>query len=176
MSRLSKGHTDAEWKALIVACAWRCFYCNNSVFENSQDRELCMTKDHLVPVINGGSDYIENIAVACKRCNSLKGKKSLEEFLADRRMFSRVVEKNAQLRTSFISSITSRSFYATTGKVTNVHTDKPIVLKAGEVCPIHPESGRTHWNTCWACYTLRCQGKKPSESSMEVTEELRKLR
>lgn len=36
--------------------------------------------DHITPVVAGGSDEIENLCVACRLCNRLKGAKSLEEF------------------------------------------------------------------------------------------------
>jgi 5-methylcytosine-specific restriction endonuclease McrA len=55
----------------------RCVYCNRKM-EN-------LTMDHIVPVISGGSNSIDNITFACKSCNSKKSSKSLLLFLLHRR-------------------------------------------------------------------------------------------
>ena len=41
-----------------------------------------MTIDHIVPQSKGGSDHIDNLQLLCNACNSMKGSKSQEEFLA----------------------------------------------------------------------------------------------
>ena len=41
----------------------RCRYCRAT--EN-------LTKDHIVPLIQGGKDEIKNLQVLCKRCNEMK--------------------------------------------------------------------------------------------------------
>jgi site-specific DNA-methyltransferase (adenine-specific) len=41
-----------------------------------------MTIDHIVPQSKGGSDHIGNLQLLCNACNSMKGSKSQEEFLA----------------------------------------------------------------------------------------------
>lgn len=38
--------------------------------------------DHLTPVSRGGTDEEENLVTACRRCNSLKKDRTLEEFRA----------------------------------------------------------------------------------------------
>lgn len=38
------------------------------------------TRDHVVPLANGGEHTWENVKLACFRCNSLKGAKPLDEF------------------------------------------------------------------------------------------------
>lgn len=43
-----------------------------------------MTIDHVVPLSRGGTHTIENIVAACGPCNSSKGAKSLEEWMARR--------------------------------------------------------------------------------------------
>lgn len=40
-----------------------------------------LTIDHKTPVSRGGSDKIDNLCVACHRCNCRKGRKTVEEFL-----------------------------------------------------------------------------------------------
>ena len=41
-----------------------------------------MTVDHVVPKSKGGTDHITNLQLLCAACNSLKGSRSQEEFLA----------------------------------------------------------------------------------------------
>ena len=36
--------------------------------------------DHIIPVAENGDDNPENLCVACRLCNRMKGAKSLEEF------------------------------------------------------------------------------------------------
>lgn len=48
-----------------------CIYCG-------ADEDL--TIDHLTPLARGGSHTQDNLAVACRRCNSAKGTKTYEEF------------------------------------------------------------------------------------------------
>ena len=39
--------------------------------------------DHKIPVIRGGSSERENLQALCQSCNSRKGKKTMDEFLAE---------------------------------------------------------------------------------------------
>lgn len=40
--------------------------------------------DHMLPVSKGGTNDIENLAPACKGCNSFKGNMTVEEFILAR--------------------------------------------------------------------------------------------
>ena len=41
------------------------------------------TVDHIVPLSKGGSDTWDNVRLTCKRCNSAKGTKDMEEVTRD---------------------------------------------------------------------------------------------
>jgi len=84
MGHTSKGCTrpamsKLEWERIIVACAFRCFYCANLLTLSGPDSNL--TDDHLVPKITGGCECCGNRVAACLRCNAMKGQRSIEEFL-----------------------------------------------------------------------------------------------
>ncbi len=57
-------HTEEEWHLLVEECNWKCVCCG--------DMTKPLTKDHIIPLIKGGSDYINNIQPLCRECNSSK--------------------------------------------------------------------------------------------------------
>ncbi len=57
--------TAEEWTAILAANDYACKYCG------AKDRPLEM--DHIVPLSKGGRHCANNIAPACKPCNSKKG-------------------------------------------------------------------------------------------------------
>ena len=61
-----------EWQALQMKYDYRCFYCGKRVKK--------LTKDHIIPIIQNGVDTIANIVPACKRCNSRKNSRPIENF------------------------------------------------------------------------------------------------
>lgn len=56
-------HTAAEWRLLCERCNWCCACCG---------RRRPLTKDHVIPVIQGGSDDISNLQPLCGSCNRAK--------------------------------------------------------------------------------------------------------
>lgn len=44
-----------------------------------------MTVDHIVPQARGGSDHFDNLQLLCNACNSTKGTKPQEQFIAELR-------------------------------------------------------------------------------------------
>ena len=42
-----------------------------------------MTVDHIVPQARGGSDHFDNLQLLCNACNSMKGTKPQEQFIAE---------------------------------------------------------------------------------------------
>lgn len=69
--------TEEEFGALCIAYDNRCGYCSKSIEEAGP-----LIRDHMTPLSRGGSDDISNIMPACRRCNSLKYDKTVEEFLS----------------------------------------------------------------------------------------------
>jgi hypothetical protein len=65
-------HTDAEWEALKVKYAYTCLRCGQ------QEPAITLTRDHVKPLILGGTDYIENIQPLCHGCNSAKNDKEID--------------------------------------------------------------------------------------------------
>lgn len=62
-----------------------CTYCGHSFSENGGP--FRRTLDHIVPYSRGGSNTLDNVVFACRRCNSQKGIKLPEEWI--RRWYER---------------------------------------------------------------------------------------
>ena len=54
----------------------RCFYCD-FYFEF----ESTKTKDHVVPLSNGGKGLLNNTVLCCRDCNTDKANLTLQEFI-----------------------------------------------------------------------------------------------
>jgi 5-methylcytosine-specific restriction endonuclease McrA len=50
----------------------RCIHCNAHVVVNDSGETLA-TIEHIFPRTHGGTDDVENLALACRRCNGEKG-------------------------------------------------------------------------------------------------------
>lgn len=51
----------------------KCRYCGKKVKRGQYEL------DHVIPYSQGGPDAVDNLVIACKKCNRQKGKKTLEE-------------------------------------------------------------------------------------------------
>ncbi len=67
------GVTPKQWQEILAASLGICAYCN-------QRRPLEM--EHIEPLNKGGSHDTDNIAAACRSCNSSKNDTSLAIWLA----------------------------------------------------------------------------------------------
>jgi 5-methylcytosine-specific restriction endonuclease McrA len=56
-------HTLEQWRELKAMHDGLCAQCKEA---------KPLTKDHIIPLSKGGSDYIENIQPLCRNCNSRK--------------------------------------------------------------------------------------------------------
>lgn len=63
-------HTLEEWQELKRKFGNKCAKCN---------KKKLLTKDHIKPLSEGGSDFIENIQPLCRNCNSRKWKTYIYE-------------------------------------------------------------------------------------------------
>lgn len=65
-------HTDKEWQDLKAFYNHKCLCCGK------QEPEIKLTRDHVIPLTQGGSNSIENIQPLCARCNSKKNFKHID--------------------------------------------------------------------------------------------------
>jgi 5-methylcytosine-specific restriction endonuclease McrA len=65
-SRLKGRHTNEEWETLKGHFNYRCLSCGY------YEPEIRLTKDHVLPISQGGSDSIDNIQPLCLGCNCMK--------------------------------------------------------------------------------------------------------
>jgi len=65
--------TSAEWLTLVATHKKCCAYCGDAG---------PLEADHRLPLSRGGSNYIENILPACRRCNARKHLLTEAEFRA----------------------------------------------------------------------------------------------
>ena len=79
---LSRRQLGAHRLAFVLAKTggW-CAYCGSLLEEENEPWHV----DHVVPLIQGGRDEMDNLLAACAKCNRRKGSKSVEEFRASER-------------------------------------------------------------------------------------------
>ena len=65
-------HTLGEWENLKAQYNWTCPRCHLS------EPKITLSRDHIIAVVNGGSDNIENIQPLCRSCNSIKNTKTIK--------------------------------------------------------------------------------------------------
>jgi uncharacterized protein YdaU (DUF1376 family) len=67
-------HTKDEWDVLVDLCGNLCVRCGATP---------PLSKDHITPIYQGGSDGIQNLQPLCRKCNQSKGAESTDHRPAD---------------------------------------------------------------------------------------------
>ena len=67
-------HTVEQWLARVTYHGWRCRWCGCELTSKT------LTKDHIIALSRGGSNFASNLAPACLSCNSAKRDKPHQEF------------------------------------------------------------------------------------------------
>ncbi|HEX9838706.1 MAG TPA: HNH endonuclease [Anaerolineales bacterium] len=65
-------HTDEEWQELKAFYNYKCLGCGK------QEPDIKLTRDHVIPLTQGGTDAINNIQPLCALCNSKKNHKHID--------------------------------------------------------------------------------------------------
>jgi hypothetical protein len=68
-----------KWKRTLFYFGYRCCYCGKS--------KVKITKDHIVPISQGGETSHANLIPACFSCNSSKGKKPMVDWYCSQEYF-----------------------------------------------------------------------------------------
>ena len=74
-------HTEGDLEAIRERQGDQCVYCSAPL--NGKG-----SRDHIVALIRGGSNYPENMQLLCKRCSDFKGSKLERQFLDEFRALS----------------------------------------------------------------------------------------
>lgn len=67
-------HTADDVKRILISQDFKCAACSQSLRKKYH-------VDHIVALVNGGSNWPENLQILCPKCNCKKGSKDNEEFL-----------------------------------------------------------------------------------------------
>lgn len=65
-------HTEAEWQERIRSTGNKCLRCQAS------GNDVKLTKDHIMPLSEGGTDNAVNLQPLCLQCNSWKGNRDID--------------------------------------------------------------------------------------------------
>jgi 5-methylcytosine-specific restriction endonuclease McrA len=71
-------HTHAQWMNKVRWQGGLCYWCHRKL--RDPEGVFRGTRDHLMPLVKGGSDSIDNIVATCWPCNREKGVKTPGEY------------------------------------------------------------------------------------------------
>lgn len=77
--RIKQSRIDTHYSDLLESQGNKCYYCREE-FKGRGDKPTAPTVEHLTKVVDGGGYDRENIALACKLCNSNRGEYSVEDW------------------------------------------------------------------------------------------------
>lgn len=69
-------YSPADWQQKVAFHGHKCYLCGKAADSLEQD--------HRIPISRGGSNWLANVAPACKRCNRSKNAKTEREFRSGR--------------------------------------------------------------------------------------------
>ena len=71
----------------------RCIHCQKKLLFSLSGEPLSEgSLEHILPKVHGGSDEVDNLAIACRRCNNQKGKRHDWKPLSDASLAQMVVK------------------------------------------------------------------------------------
>lgn len=68
-------HSQTEWEEILNRFGNRCVRCSIRAQDTYFGK---LTKDHIVPLASGGTDFASNLQPLCRRCNSWKGNREID--------------------------------------------------------------------------------------------------
>jgi len=69
---LNEHFTKEEWQALKKKYNFTCLMCKE------RESKIILSPDHVIPLLHGGKNTIDNIQPLCIRCNSVKNNKIID--------------------------------------------------------------------------------------------------
>jgi 5-methylcytosine-specific restriction endonuclease McrA len=68
-------HSITEWNEVLQKYGNRCLRCKIRAQDTFRGK---LTRDHVVPLASGGTDFASNLQPLCQRCNSWKGNREID--------------------------------------------------------------------------------------------------
>ena len=78
LARAKGNHTAKQWLDRVAYYEWRCRWCGIDLTPKT------LTKDHVIPLSKGGTNFPSNLVPACLACNSSKQAQHYREFATGR--------------------------------------------------------------------------------------------
>ena len=93
LARAEGGYSQSDVEALCKSQGNLCFYCASILNDKAE-------VDHKTPLSRGGSNWPENICLACQTCNRDKNNKSAAEYMIWRRRLGLCVNSASSILVS----------------------------------------------------------------------------